>query len=443
MDTFSAVSQARELIPGLSMLISKSPDRYAPDIWPTYYQSASGVHVTALDGKSYLDFGIMSLGACSLGYANPIVNNAAKASIDNGVISSLNCFEEVELARRLVSLHPWADMARFTRSGGEANAVSVRIARAFTNRSKVAICGYHGWHDWYIATNLQSNSKLNPFVMAGLEPNGVPSELEGTTIPFFFNDSASFDKALHENPDMAAVKLEVQRSQPPNPAFLSHIRKECTRRGIVLIFDECTSGFRETLGGIHLLHGVEPDIAVFGKTLGNGFPICAVIGKKHIMQSVENTFISSTFWTERVGPSAALATLNVMEDIRSWEILPKIGRQIKSIWRGVASHHPLPSGSPVLTISGIDALPVFSFNVEHSLVAKTYLIQCLLDEGILSTNSFYCCTLHDNPDYYSRYRQCFAKSIQDIVSLNASSLRDKLRTRPCVGGFTRLNATID
>jgi len=209
-------------------------------------------------------------------------------------MSTLNCPEEVELAERLVHLHPWAQMVRFARSGGEANAIAVRIARAATGRDSVAFCGYHGWHDWYLATNLQNSSGLEEHLLPGLEPNGVPLSLAGTAHPFSYNRLDQLE-AIVSNHKLAAVKMEVQRTDPPEPGFLQGVRQLCDRHGIVLIFDECTSGFRETFGGLHLKFGIQPDMAMFGKALGNGYAITAIIGRSSIMESAQSTFISSTF----------------------------------------------------------------------------------------------------------------------------------------------------
>ena len=232
-------------------------------------------------------------------------------------MTSLNCPEEVFLAEKLVEMHPWADMVRFARTGGEANAISIRIARAATGRDKVAICGYHGWHDWYLASNLNNSDLLKNHLLAGLEPKGVPNNLQETTFPFAYNNLDELKKIISVH-KLAAVKMEVERTMPPNEGFLKAVRKLCDENGIALIFDECTSGFRETFGGLHKKYNVNPDMAIFGKALGNGYAITSVIGKRNIMDAAQSTFISSTF-DERIGPIAALETLKWMEYEKSWE----------------------------------------------------------------------------------------------------------------------------
>ena len=203
-------------------------------------------------------------------------------------------------------MHPWSNMVKFTRSGGEANAVAIRIARAASGRDKIAICGYHGWHDWYLAANLSSKDKLNKHLLSGLKPLGVPKSLSGSTLTFSYNNISELEDLIKKNKDIGVIKMEVSRNLEPKHGFLKKVRDLANKNRIILIFDECTSGFRQTFGGLHKLYNVNPDIAIFGKALGNGYAINAVIGKKDIMEFAQSTFISSTFWTERIGPSAAL-----------------------------------------------------------------------------------------------------------------------------------------
>ena len=187
-------------------------------------------------------------------------------------MSTFNCPEEVYLAEKLIELHPWADMARFARSGGEANAIAIRIARAAAGKDKVAFCGYHGWHDWYLAANLGDGGNLDGHLLPGLEPKGVPQDLRGSVLPFNYNNFDELE-AIVSRHDIGVIKMEVTRNEGPREGFLQKVRDLATKRGIVLVFDECTSGFRETFGGIHKMYGIEPDVAVFGKAIGNGYAL--------------------------------------------------------------------------------------------------------------------------------------------------------------------------
>lgn len=425
--------KAKGLIPGGSMLLSKRSEQFLPDQWPSYYSKAKGIEVWDLNGKSFLDFSTMSVGACSLGYGVENIDSAVKSAVDEGVMSSLNSPAEVFLAEELVRLHEWSDMVRFARSGGEANAIAVRIARSHTQKDKVAICGYHGWHDWYLAANLDSDSNLDGHLLPGLSPIGVPRALAGSTIPFAFNDADSLEDLLMSG-DFAAVQMEVTRNWGPEPGFLDRVRKLCNKYGAVLIFDECTSGFRETFGGLHLRFGVQPDIAMFGKALGNGFAISAVIGRQEIMQAAQMSFISSTFWTERLGPVAALATLKEMEKLRSWETLPAVGREIKEVWKRSFEK----AGFDVL-ISGLDALPTFHFRTADWGIIRTFFTQEMLKRGYLASANFYPSVAH-TPESLKDYESAVGEVVELLMSNNSkAALLDLLDGPVAHDGFKRLN----
>ena len=320
--------RAKQIIPGGNMLLSKRPELFLPNKWPAYFIKSKDCYIWDLDFKKYLDISLMGVGTNTLGYAHKGVDTAVKKVLKNGNLTTLNCPEEVLLSEKLLELHPWADKVRLFRTGGEASAAAVRIARAATGRSKVAFCGYHGWHDWYLSANIKDKNNLGSHLMTGLEPNGVPKELKNTSIPFEYNNFEQIKKIANLN-QLAAIKMEVQRNYPPKNNFLKKIRKLCNEKGIVLIFDECTSGFRQNFGGLHKLYNVKPDIAWFGKALGNGYAITAIIGKNEIMEAAQTSFISSTFWTERIGPTAALQTLEEMEKIKSWKLITNTGNQIR------------------------------------------------------------------------------------------------------------------
>jgi len=222
--------RAKRVIPGGNMLLSKRAEMFLPEQWPAYFSRAKGCRVWDLDGHELIDMSIMGIGTNLLGYAHPEVDAVVAATVAAGNMSTLNCPEEVWLAERLVGLHPWAEMVRFARSGGEANAIAIRIARASTGRDTVAICGYHGWHDWYLATNLQNDSGLEEHLLPGLEPNGVPKALAGTVQPFSYNRLDQL-KSIASSHELAAVKMEVQRSNPPAsmhlPALDVHLYNYC------------------------------------------------------------------------------------------------------------------------------------------------------------------------------------------------------------------------
>ena len=431
----SLYKKAKGIIPGGTMLLSKRPEMHLPEHWPSYFDTAKGVNVIDLDGNEYTDMYIMGIGTNILGYGNPNVDKAVTDAVRKGNMSTFNCPEEVELAEKLVELHPWGDMVRFARSGGEANSIAVRIGRAASGRDKVAICGYHGWHDWYISTNLGGNAGLDGHLLPGLEPAGVPRSLKGTTIPFTYNDLDEITQIVKSNPDLGVIKMEVTRNTGPNEGYLEGIRKLCDENNIVLIFDECTSGFRETYGGIHLKYGVEPDMCMFGKALGNGYAITAVLGKREIMEAAQKTFISSTFWTERIGPAAALATLKEMKKVRSWQIITEQGKKIQEGWKKLALENKIE-----LKHAGIPALSTFSIESENWLKYKTFITQEMLKKGWLAGSSVYVCIGHTDSviENYMNELNPILGTISEFIESHRD-ITELLEGPVSHGGFKRLN----
>jgi glutamate-1-semialdehyde 2,1-aminomutase len=425
--------RAKYVIPGGNMLLSKRSEMFLPNKWPSYFSKAKGCRVWDLDGNEYIDMSIMGIGTNILGYGHPEVDDAVRATISLGNMSSLNCPEEVYLAERLVELHPWASMVRFARSGGEANAIAIRIARAATGKDKVAICGYHGWHDWYLSANLGDHASLDGHLLPGLQPKGVPRNLKDSVYPFAYNNFSELE-ALVKSHDIGVIKMEVMRNSEPKDNFLEKVRKLATDNGIVLIFDECTSGFRETFGGLHKKFGVEPDMAMFGKALGNGYGITAIIGKREIMEAAQSTFISSTFWTERIGPTAALKTLEVMESIKSWETITQVGLNIRRGWHDLAEKFDLK-----INQWGLPALSGFSFDSKNALAYKTLITQEMLKKGYLAGNCVYACIEH-SPEIVDRFfdelEPIFAK-IKECE--DGANIMTMLEDSVCHGGFKRLN----
>ncbi len=430
--------RAKKIIPGGNMLLSKRSEQYLPEYWPSYFKEAYGCKLKDLDGNEYIDMSIMGIGTNILGYGNKLVDEEVTRVVKQGNMSSLNCPEEVYLAETLIDLHPWADMARFARSGGEANAIAIRISRAATGKDNVAVCGYHGWHDWYLSVNHNTqnseNSKgLDEHLLPGLSPTGVPSSLKNTVFPFSYNDFEQLSD-LVKNYNIGTIKMEVMRNEEPKNDFLHKVRKLSSDNNIVLIFDECTSGFRETFGGLHKKFGVEPDMAMFGKALGNGYAITATIGRKEIMEAAQSTFISSTFWTERIGPVAALKTLEVMNNLKSWETITSKGIFIKNSWDELATKHNLK-----INHFGIPALAGFNIDSKFSLEYKTFITQEMLKKGYLASNVVYSCTEHTK-EVVQNYLEELDKIFSKIKSCEEKdSIGSLLDGEVCHSGFGRLN----
>ena len=424
--------RARTVIPGGSMLLSKRAEMYLPAGWPAYFDRTDGCQVWGVDGKRYLDLGFMGVGTNILGYSHPKVDEAVRAVVDKGNLSTLNAPEEVYLAEALIELHPWADMVRFARSGGEACAIAVRIARAASGKDKVAFCGYHGWHDWYLAANLSDDDSLDGHLIPGLEPNGVPRVLTGSSMPFRYNDLEGLRSILNENPDVGVIFMEVQRSEPPAPGFLEGVRELATAHNAVLVFDECTSGFRRTLGGLHLHYGVESDIATFGKTLGNGYAITAIIGRESVMQAAQSTFISSTFWTERIGPTAALATLDVMREENAPQRVHDIGSDVQDRWHALAESVGLS-----ISTGGLPALASFTVPGLDPLAVKTFVTSRMLDRSYLAGVNLYASLAH-TPEILDEYFETLTPVFTELATMDDASLTAALPQGPAQSGFRRL-----
>lgn len=426
--------RAKRIIPGGTQLLSKRPEMFLPGKWPAYYSRARGVEVVDLDGNVYVDMCLMGVGACVLGYADPDVDAAVKEAVNQGSMSTLNTAEEVELAELLCEIHPWAEMVRYARAGGEAMSIAVRIARAHTGRDKVAFCGYHGWCDWYLAANLDQKDALDGHLMPGLDPVGVPRALRGTAFPFHYNQIGQLKEIVDAHrQDLAAIVMEPQRGQSPQPGFLEEVRQIATDTGTVLIFDEITTGFRMTSGGIHLLLKVDPDLAVFAKALANGYPMAAVIGKSRVMEAAQRSFISSTHWSERLGPAAALATIGKHRRENVAQHLITIGERVKKGWERAAAAAGLD-----LQSGGLPSLSEFHLKCPEEGLMRTSFTQIMLEKGYLAYHQFKPSFAHQH-HHIQEYLQEVEKAFLDMAQLLKKEVHpSQLKGGIAQQGFYRL-----
>jgi glutamate-1-semialdehyde aminotransferase len=416
-------ARARTLIPGGTQLLSKRPELFLPEQWPTYFRRARGVEVEDLDGRTFTDVSLHAVGSCLLGYADPDVDRAVVAAIEAGTMSTLNCPEDVELAELLCELHPWADMVRYTRAGGEAMMVAVRIARAATGRDRVAVAGYHGWHDWYLAANLDADA-LHDLLLPEVPSAGVPRALAGSVVPFTFGDAAALDRVAESNANsLAAIVLEPARYALPSPEYLAKVVEVGRRIGAVVIFDEITSGFRLAIGGAHLRSGVYPDVAVFAKGMSNGYPMGAIVGKRAVMEAAQRAFISSTYWTERVGPVAALATVRKIRELDVPTHVAAMGDRMRAGWETLAARHALR-----IVTRGVAPLPSFAFEYgDEAAALRTLYTQCMLDEGFLASGAFYPSFAH-TPQHVDAALAATDRAFETLASaLAEGSVRARLR----------------
>ena len=406
-------AEARKLIPGGVHLLSKQPEQFAPQQWPAYFAEAHGCEVVDLDGRRYLDFTHNSVGACLLGYAHPGVTDAVIRRVTLGTMSSLNSPDEVTLAKELIGIHPWAENVRYARGGGEGMAVASRIVRAATGRDVIAFCGYHGWSDWYLAANLSTDAALDGHLMPGLSPAGVPRGLRGTALPFTYNKLDELQAIVKETGDrLAAVIMEPTRNVDPAPGFLEGVRSLCDQTGAKLVFDEVTTGFRLHPGGAHLMYGVTPDVAVFAKALGNGHPIAAVIGNAATMQAAQESFISSTYWTDGIGPAAALATLEVLKQPWASQQLRETGEQFRQGLTAVAKETGVP-----LKLGGLPATTSIAFDHPQSAALVTLLSVRMLARGFLTGGGFYPTLAHE-----PRQIDAYLAAVQPVFAELASAI---------------------
>ena len=397
-------------------MLSKRPELFMPEGWPAYYAKEKGAEVWDLDGKKYIDASHSGVGSAVLGFTDPDVDQAVIRAVQAGSMGTLNCPEEVDLAELLIELHPWADMVRYARTGGEILAVAVRIARAATNREKVAFCGYHGWHDWYLAANLDEDHALDGHLLPGLAPTGVPRGLAGTMLPFHYNqiDELRAIVSAHGR-ELAAIVMEPARGSGPIDGFLEEVRAIATELDAVLIFDEVTSGWRMNTGGIHLTYGVNPDMAAFAKAIANGYPMAALIGTRSVMDAAQSSFISSTNWTEKIGPAAALAMIHKHRREEVPAHLIDIGTRVQRGWKDAAVHSGLK-----VHVSEVPPLGTFELEYDNAAALMTLFIQEMLDRGFLASWDFYATYAHQQ-----HHVDSYLRAVQEVFDLLARAIEEE------------------
>lgn len=438
--TQAMYERARRRIPGGTQLLSKRPEMFAPGRWPAYFREARGCEVVDLDGRCFVDMTTSGIGSCLLGYADPDVNAAVLRRIAHGSMATLNPPEEVELAELLTQLHPWAEQARFARSGGEAMAIAVRIARAATGRDKIAFCGYHGWSDWYLSANLNASGphdRLDGHLLPGLEPAGVPRGLAGTALPFSYNRLDELEAIVqHHGEHLAAVVMEPTRSIDPEPGFLEGVRQLCQRCGAVLVFDEISSGWRMHLGGVHMKYGLAPDIAVFAKAISNGHPMAAIIGRRSVMDAAQRSFISSTYWTEAIGPTAALATIGKLKQLDIAAHTERIGGLMREGWHERGQRYGIP-----IKLSGHSALLHLGWDHAQAAALGTLFTVRMLDRGFLAGSGFYPSLAHTErhiDHYFQAAEPVFAEVAEAIDAGDVLQRLQRSGSSVRHSGFARL-----
>ena len=417
-------NKAIKIIPGGNGLLSKRPNRFLPDGWPTYYSKAKGINIWDLQNKKYIDFSIMGVGTAILGYANSEIDNKVSKFLKRGVNTTLNCLEEFLLAKKILKYDKFADQVKFARGGGEAMSIAIRIARSQSKNIKIAFSGYHGWHDWYLAANLKNKKNLNNHLLKDLEPKGVPKGLKDTVVPFDFNDFKSLEDICKKN-KFAAIVIEGTRRTYPSKKFVKKINYLKNKYKTCLIIDEITSGWRERTGGIYKTVGLKPDIVVYGKALGNGYAISAIVGKKKFMNKVQDSFVSSTAWTERVGFVSAISTIDYFVKYKVGYSIRKNGKHLLDSWKKIAKKNNLK-----INVTEFLGMPSFSF--DYGIINEklhTYFTELMLKKGYLATNDLSITYAHKKKDIDKYLKNCHEvfKVISKSIKRNKIQLKSKIR----------------
>jgi len=378
------LARAERTIPLGTQTFSKSKTQFPYGVSPFYAARAQGSRLWDADGNEYIDF-ISSLAAVTLGYNDPDVTAAVHAQLEKGVIFSLPTELELEVAELLVDLVPSAERVRFGKNGSDATAGAVRVARAFTGRDRVAVCGYHGWQDWYIGSTARNK--------------GVPAATQSLTHRFDYNNLDSLERLFREHPNaFAAVIMEPMNVIEPAPGFLAGVAELTRKNDAVLVFDEIITGFRFANGGAQELFGVTPDLTCLGKGLANGYPLSAVVGRADIMALMEEVFFSFTMGGEALSLAAAAAALTKLKREPVVETLRRTGQAVLDGTRERIARHGIAgfartSGHPSWTFLQFADTPACS-----QWEIKTLFMQEVQARGILSLGSHLVTYAHDTDD---------------------------------------------
>ncbi len=365
------LDRALKSIPLASQTFSKSLTQYPRGVSPFFIEKGKGARVWDVDGNEYIDF-VNSLAAVTLGYCDENIDNAVQQQMKNGVIFSLPHTLEMEVAEKLIEIIPCAEKVRFAKNGTDATSASIRIARAYTGKEHIAVCGYHGWQDWYIGSTTRDL--------------GVPQGVKELTHKFEYNDIESLEKIFKEQ-ELSCAIMEPMNAEYPKDNFLEKVKELVHKNNALLIFDETITGFRYSLGGAQELFGVVPDLATFGKGMANGYPLSAVVGSNKVMQKVEDIFFSGTFGGETLSLAAVSAVIKKYESQNVPKYLEEIGTYLLKQLNQLINSENLgdifwTSGHPTWTFLHIkEQKEYFSFEI------KTFFLQEMFKRGILTLGS--------------------------------------------------------
>lgn len=410
------LERALKTVPLGSQTFSKSKTQLPIGVSPFFAETAKGAYLYDVDGNQYIDF-VNSLCSVTLGYNDPDVTNAVAQQLQKGIIYSLSHELEFKVAEKIVEIVPCAEMVRFGKNGSDATAGAIRLARAYTQRDHVLVCGYHGWQDWYIGSTTRDL--------------GVPKDVKNLTHKFFYNDIASLETKLNElKGKVAAVILEPVNVVAPENNFLEKVKELTHKHGAVLVFDETITGFRYANGGAQEFFNVIPDLATFGKGLANGYPVSAVAGRADIMKLMEEIFFSFTFGGETLSLAAAYATMSKLQRE------PVIAKLFNTGEKVIQEVNAAINDAGLQSIFSVAGYPVWSFFLikdtpqYNSWEFKTLLLQEMFENGIFTIGTHNISYAHE-PEHVQKLAQSYRgyfKKVQEAIEKN--NLRSMLRCEP-------------
>ena len=409
------LNRAELTIPLGSQTFSKSRTQYPVGVSPLFIEKASGCQVWDLDGNKYIDL-VSSLASVTLGYGEPSVNNAVRKQLKKGVTFSLPGVLEAEVAEMICNLVPSAEMVRFGKNGTDATSAAVRLARAYTGKDRVVVCGYLGWQDWYIGSTSRNK--------------GVPRVTSELTEVFKYNDLESLRKILSERNDVACVVMEPMNSSFPNQGFLEGVRELTKNQGVILVFDETITGFRFSEGGAQELFNVIPDLSTFGKGIANGFPLSAVTGKREIMMEMEEIFISGTHGGELLSLAAAKTVLQLH---MNHEVVPQLRQIGADLQERVNLAISQTNTTQLLSLSGHPTWVFLNWKETGSYspeFLKTYFLQEMFQNGVLVLGTHNVNLAHSRKNL-KKIEDSYFTTLESISNgILQDNLKSKIRVSP-------------
>jgi glutamate-1-semialdehyde 2,1-aminomutase len=376
------LARAERVIPLGAQTFSKSRKTFPAGIAPLFAMRAAGSHIWDVDGNEYIDL-MSALASVNLGYADPEINAAVAAQLESGTTISLSHPIETEVAELIIEIVPSAEMVRFGKNGSDATTAAVRIARAFTGRDHIVVCGYHGWQDWFIGSMPSRGF-------------GVPASYSALVHPVPFNDLAAMEAELKANP-AAAIMLEPMTTTWPESGYLEGVRALADKYGAVLVFDEMVTGFRFANGGAQQYFGVTPDLSTFGKGVANGYPLSAIVGRTDLMKVLETAFFSGTFGGELLSLTAAKV---VLERIKKTDVVAQIASKGEVLKQRVETEIERAGAGGILSLSGHPAWVFTIWNPEVPAIAdlKYLFMQEMSRNGVLMIASHNVMAAHSDAD---------------------------------------------